>query len=577
MVLAREAVEATQRTPETLSEKSSFRHEEAMGELDTSPPPSITKPPLPVAWKAVIVLLTCFCAFGNHWSSSLIVALKTTILKNLHINNSEFATLVAVTNLVNTFVVIGIGLSIDKWGGPIWTVILTFFHLAGSVIMAGSGTNAVRSYPVLILGKVLSSIGDGSIDNAQHRIFSTYFAPGRGFAFSIGAIWSVANLAQFTGASTANVISQNLGTYAWALWVSSIISLFSSICAIAVYFLDKYLRAKYDITDYTTGRRYTGATKAGVFNIRALTQLPITFWIIVAFCVFENAGVQSFVGISTQFSQQRLKKGAVLAGWVSNFYLLLPACLTPFLGIFIDVFGNRVTFLFLSGSTFLISMLLLRFSHHISTFVAAYIFYALAQSVTPAPQVEIIRNVIPDPAFFATAFAIKKSAVQGSIVIITTAAGRMQDLAHNSLDPTIKLWLAYGFLSAIISGSLFLTAYLPIGQRLLPAARLAQVAPSKLDKEVERLAAKLGVTGREDVYGKQKGDEDGDAVDDGGRVISIKAKEFVLKSPRRSRSRILSVLLPLGAFSVVVIGWIIFGVGISWGIHAMTNGAATGD
>lgn len=52
--------------------------------------------------------------------------------------------------------------------------------------MSGAATNNLNSYPVLIVGKVLAAIGDGSLDNAQHRIFATYFGPGRGFAFSIG-------------------------------------------------------------------------------------------------------------------------------------------------------------------------------------------------------------------------------------------------------------------------------------------------------------------------------------------------------------------------------------------------------
>ncbi|KAJ8475282.1 hypothetical protein ONZ45_g15660 [Pleurotus djamor] len=542
----------------SVDEKSLFE-QDSSEVVDTSPPP---KPRLPWAWKGVMVVLTCLCAFGNHWSNSIIVALKTTIVKNLKINNSEFATLVAVTNLVNTFLCVGIGLSIDKWGGPLLTIILATFHLFGAIVMSGSATNHLNSYPLLIVGKVLAAIGDGSIDNAQHRIFSTYFAPGRGFAFTIGAIWSVANLAQFAGTSTANIISQNTGTYAWTLWISSFISFASVLCSIAVFFLDRWLRARYDITDYTTGKRHVGATRKGVFNLRALTQLPVTFWIIVLFTIFENAGVQSFVGISTQFAQQRLKKGAVIGGWVSSFYLLLPACLTPFLGVFIDVFGHRVTFLFLSGSTFLISMLLLRFSHAVPTFVAAYIFYAFAQSVTPAPQVEIIRNVIPDPALFATAFAIKKSAVQGSIVIITTAAGRMQDRAHNSLDPTISLWLAYAFLCFFVSTGLLIATYTPFGQRLLPGARLSQVAPRKLGKETTRLATIL-------VF-------DRSAKED-GQELTLKEKERLLKSPRPGRSNIVSALLPFGAFSVVVIGWVIFGVGISWGIHAQTNGSATGD
>ncbi len=87
---------------------------------------------------------------------------------------------------MNTFLCIGLGFAIDKWGGAVLSVILTAFHLSGSIVMSGAATNNLNSYPLLIVGKVLAAIGDGSLDNAQHRIFSTYFAPGKGFAFSIG-------------------------------------------------------------------------------------------------------------------------------------------------------------------------------------------------------------------------------------------------------------------------------------------------------------------------------------------------------------------------------------------------------
>jgi hypothetical protein len=66
------------------------------------------------------------------------------------------------------------------------SVVLAAFDLGGAMVMAGSATNNLNSYPLLVVGKVIAAIGDGSLDNAQHRIFSTYFAPGKGFAFSIG-------------------------------------------------------------------------------------------------------------------------------------------------------------------------------------------------------------------------------------------------------------------------------------------------------------------------------------------------------------------------------------------------------
>ncbi|OCB85865.1 MFS general substrate transporter [Sanghuangporus baumii] len=483
----------------------------------------------------------------------LIVALKTTIIKETKINNSQFATLVAVTNLVNTFLCVAIGFSIDKWGGPLLSAILASFHLSGSVVMAGAATNNLNSYPLLIVGKVLAAIGDGSLDNAQHRIFSTYFARGGGFAFSIGAIWGIANLAQFTGQSTANVIATNLGTYAWALWISSIIAVFSVLCAIAVIFLDKWLCRKYEVTDQTDGQSLKGHTRRGVFSIKAIRHLPLTFWIVVLFAIFENAGVQSFVSISTQFAQQRLKKGAVIGGWVSSFYLLLPACLTPFLGIFIDVYGQRVTFLFASGLTFLISMLLLKFSHTVPTFVAAYIFYAMSQCVTPAPQVEIVRSVIADPQWFATAFAIKKSVVQASIVIITTAAGKLQDdTPSDSLDGAVTLWLIYAFLSVAVSGTLLVIS----STSLLPAARLSQVQPRLLDVEIERLLRKKGM-------GKIDG-------------LDMKQEEKRLKSPVPGREGLRWIFLAT-AIGIIFIGWIMFGMGVSWGVHGSVIAGTTGE
>ncbi|KAL1943261.1 hypothetical protein VTO73DRAFT_4336 [Trametes versicolor] len=539
---------------------SSQGSEPALGYAAGSP----SKPKLPYSWQLAMIVLTCLCTFGNHWSNGLIVSLKTTIIKETHINNSQFATLVAVTNLVNTFLCIGLGFYIDKFGGALMSVILAGFHLSGAMVMSGAATNHLNSYPLLIVGKVLAAIGDGSLDNAQHRIFSTYFAPGRGFAFSIGAIWCVANLAQFTGQSTANIIARNLGTYAWALWISSVIAGFSFACAITVFFLDRYLRARYDVTDQTNGRRHTGAVRRGTFNLKAIRHLPMTFWLVVAFAVFENAGVQSFVSISTQFAQQRLKKGAVIGGWVSSFYLLLPAGLTPFLGIYIDVYGKRIGFLFLSGLTFLISMLLLKFSHTVPTFVAAYVFYALSQAVTPAPQVEIIRSIIPDPEYFATGFAIKKSVVQASIVIITTAAGRLQDLSPtDSLDPAVSLWLSYAFISVAISGFMLVMSY--AAPNTLPAARLSQVAPGDLPAEVDKLARARGL-----VVAKPDADETADGE------TELKRKERALKAPVRENTVLSWAYLAIG-LGIIFIGWIMFGLGVNWGVHGSVIAGTVGE
>ncbi|KAH7882231.1 MFS general substrate transporter [Phlebopus sp. FC_14] len=566
-------------------------------ELTRSVPPPKQK--LPLKWQIAMVILTCMCTFGNHWSNGLIVAMKTTIEKNLKINNSKFATLVSITNLINTFLCILIGFAIDKFGGPTLSVFLAAFHLAGALVQAGATTNHVNSYTLLTIGKVLAAFGDGSLDNAQHKIFTTYFAPGNGFAFSIGLIRSMANLAQFVGQSTANIIAQNMHSYAWTLWISSIVSLVSLLCATSVMLLDKYLRAHYEVIDYSAhfdrpGARSAASMKTGTFHWPAVFEMPLTFWLVVFFAVFENAGVQSFVSISTQFAQQRLKKGAVVGGWVSSFYLLLPVGLTPFEGIFIDAHGHRVTFLFLSGVMFLVSMLLLRLSEDVPTFVCAYVFYALSQSLTPAPQVEIIRSIIPDPHYYATAFAVKKSIVQGSIVVIVTVAGKLQDLSPtSSLSGAVTVWVVYAFVSVLVSGVLFACCYTTQGKRWLPAARLAQVRPAKLESEVEvlweaRVAGTRGATGgasRLDMGSPRRmrvrssGVDDAEVdVDTDADELTPRHKEIILKSPflggSSVRARIAAVVVGIG---IVVIAWVLFGMGIAWGVHGSITAGTTGE
>ncbi|KAJ6514571.1 MFS general substrate transporter [Mycena vulgaris] len=498
---------------------------------------------LPLGWKLAVILPTCLCTFGNHWSNGLIVSQKTTIINTLEINNSQFATLVAVTNLFG----------IDKWGGPLLSVYLSIFHLAGSMVQAGSVTGHSHSYPILVLGKVVAAISDGSLDNAQINLIASVvesiligpasdflhiFCPRQRFRFKH----------RYAGQITANVITRNLGSFSWSLWISAVISLFSSICAVAVFFLDRYLRRTYDITDQTSGKCYVGASKTGVFKLDAIRNMPATFWFIVLFAVFENAGVQSFVSISTQFAQQRLKKGAVVGGWVASMYLLLPICLTPFIGILVDMFGHRFTLFFMSGVTFLASMLLLKLSHTVPTFVAAYVMYTLS-------QVEIIRSVLPNPQYFATAFAIKKSVVQASIVIITTAAGKLQDLsATNSLDPAVTLWLSYAAASVAVSGCLLAVSY----TTLLPAARLSQVKPVLLEAEVERLW--LLKQGRAHEFKDEE----------------PKNREAILNSPMNSGIRVRWLYAGL-ALSAIFVGWIMFGLGVGWGVHGSVIAGTTGE
>lgn len=165
-----------------------------------------------------------------------------------------------------------------------------------------------------------------------------------------------------------------------------------------------------------------------------------------------------------------------------------------------------------------------------------------------------------------------ESVVQASIVIITTAAGKLQDdTKSNSLDPAVTLWLVYAFLSVAISGTLLVLSY--TAKKSLPAARLSQIAPSALSAEVERLARVKGLV--QDKQTKEKESDEDEGYESEG--AEAKAHEKALKSPEPNASSARQWVFAASALGIIFIGWIMFGLGVGWGVHGSVVAGTVGE
>lgn len=170
-----------------------------------------------------------------------------------------------------------------------------------------------------------------------------------------------------------------------------------------------------------------------------------------------------------------------------------------------------------------------------------------------------------------------ESVVQASIVIITTAAGKLQDdTKSNSLDPAVTLWLVYAFFSVIISGILLILSY--TAKQSLPAARLSQIAPSAMTAEVARLASlkSLSPASSEKHSDVEKSYADADEDED-EQPNRAKVQEKLLKSPNPDASRATQWVFALAALGVIFIGWIMFGLGVGWGVHGSVVAGTVGE
>lgn len=72
-------------------------------------------PPL-VAKLFAVLLISCI-SFGSHWSSGVMGAMKSTIKKQMHINNAQFSLLEASEDFMATVLLIPSGLVTDRVGG----------------------------------------------------------------------------------------------------------------------------------------------------------------------------------------------------------------------------------------------------------------------------------------------------------------------------------------------------------------------------------------------------------------------------------------------------------------------------
>ena len=85
--------------------------------IDTEHEQSATLPHVPLKWRALSLMLLCSISFGSAWSARLSSAMKSTIKKQLNINNTQFALLEASEDFMATALMLVSGWITDRIGG----------------------------------------------------------------------------------------------------------------------------------------------------------------------------------------------------------------------------------------------------------------------------------------------------------------------------------------------------------------------------------------------------------------------------------------------------------------------------
>ena len=185
-------------------------------------------------------------------------------------------------------------------------------YSVGSILIAGAAQT--RSYKFMIAGRVFRALGEIATQVAQHKVFSSWFAPSNGFASTLGFEVGMGKIGAFAGKSSANIIAQKTGDFAWVFWIAVFMNIVTNLMTGLFYWFTKVANRKFrGIEDPATGEKLNEKNKQ--FELRKVMELPWSYWGIMAFSLFETSTASVFLQNATELAEQKFKTGSIMAGW----------------------------------------------------------------------------------------------------------------------------------------------------------------------------------------------------------------------------------------------------------------------
>ncbi|KAM5341205.1 hypothetical protein ACJ41O_015314 [Fusarium nematophilum] len=429
--------------------------------------------PVPLSWKLTSIVLVTAIGFGSQWSSGITAAMKSTIKKELDINNTQFSLLEASEDFMVTALMLLSGIVTDRIGGAGAMLYGNIIYSVGSILVAGAAQT--RSYKFMMAGRVVRALGDIATQVAQYKVFSSWFAPGNGFASTLGFELGIGKIGAFAGKSSANIIAKKTGDFAWVFWVAVFMNIFTNVMTGVFYWFTKVANRKYHgINDPATGERLTEKTKK--FEFRKVLELPWTFWSVMAFSLFETSAAIVFLQNATELAEQRFGTDSIAAGWYSSVLQYSGFFVVPLLGVFLDLYGNRISVLVFCGLGMFLAMLLVCFSGAVKGTAASFGVFAFAYCFGPTTIIDSTRTAMWDSTVFGSAYSIKITMNNAMNIIVRVITGKIQDADNNSYDKVTIVYVVLAGASVVVSLFLAVVAWKSVDLGHLQWTRKKRIA-----------------------------------------------------------------------------------------------------
>jgi MFS family permease len=297
-----------------------------------------TKPAPTFAARWTVLAAMSIAMFGSYYAFDAIGPLAPLLTRQLQFSDSQIGLLQASYSLPNVFVLLAVGLFIDRVGAKRSMLAFGLLIFAGLVVTALSPRVGVMATGRLILG-----VGSESLAMATHVAIARWFLRSElSLAFALRT--SACRLGSLA-AQTSPVWAA--AAYVYWQWPLLISVAFGSLCVVgtALYWVfESRGEQQFDLGP---------ASHSGAFALGDLFRFNRSFWLLAGVCVAFYSCVFPFQTFGQKFliNTRNVTPGSasVLVGMEPLFSMML----MPVFGYLVDRYGRRALFM-TAGSLLLV-------------------------------------------------------------------------------------------------------------------------------------------------------------------------------------------------------------------------------
>ncbi len=302
-----------------------------------------SKPPPPVFYRWVVLIVISLAMFGNYYVYDAISPIADLLKEQLGFSDSNIGLLNAIYSVPNVIMVLIGGIMIDKIGVKKATFLFGVLCLVGAAVTA-----ATSDLAVMATGRLIFGIGAESLIVSVTTAIAKWFK-GKELSFAFGVNLTIARLGSFLALNSPTWARPAFENWQWPLFISVAFGTLCVVGAVMYWVMEGKAEARYDLGE-------AGETEKVVFS--DLFRFPKSYVYVVLLCVTFYSAIFPFQTFAIKFFQEAHSTSREYAGFLSSLITLFAMVFTPLFGLMVDRVGKRSLFM-MWGSLLLVPVYLM--------------------------------------------------------------------------------------------------------------------------------------------------------------------------------------------------------------------------